>query len=179
LSFAKVCQLVARLDKVSRVHVGMLVDHFVVRERKFKGRTTYVRLCEDHSQMISCSWVWLEHCGSATQRRTIRPGLLVGNASIIFVAIATTIQLLRFPLSLLFPISNTIAMFRPVVRRAAVQASRSSAPSRRFLSTAPPHAKSRSWKNSAVRWTLAGTLVYYYNTSNVFAEEQSCKRILC
>ncbi|KAK5999865.1 hypothetical protein QM012_004953 [Aureobasidium pullulans] len=64
-------------------------------------------------------------------------------------------------------------MFRPVVRRAAVQASRSSAPSRRFLSTAPPHEKSRSWKNSAVRWTLAGALVYYYNTSNVFAEEQS------
>jgi intermembrane space import and assembly protein 40 len=30
-----------------------------------------------------------------------------------------------------------------------------------------------------VRWTLAGALVYYYNTSNVFAEEQSCKRILC
>ncbi|KAH0307280.1 hypothetical protein KCU71_g9176, partial [Aureobasidium melanogenum] len=53
------------------------------------------------------------------------------------------------------------------------QASRSSAPSRRFLSTAPPHEKSRSWKNSAVRWTLAGALVYYYNTSNVFAEEQS------
>ncbi|KAG9650527.1 hypothetical protein KCU64_g9036, partial [Aureobasidium melanogenum] len=51
--------------------------------------------------------------------------------------------------------------------------SRSSAPSRRFLSTAPPHEKSRSWKNSAVRWTLAGALVYYYNTSNVFAEEQS------
>ncbi|KAH0174118.1 hypothetical protein KCU67_g941, partial [Aureobasidium melanogenum] len=64
-------------------------------------------------------------------------------------------------------------MFRPIVRRAAVQASRSSAPSRRFLSTAPPHEKSRSWKNSAVRWTLAGALVYYYNTSNVFAEEQS------
>ncbi|KAG9650497.1 hypothetical protein KCU64_g9052, partial [Aureobasidium melanogenum] len=54
--------------------------------------------------------------------------------------------------------------------------SRSSAPSRRFLSTAPPHEKSRSWKNSAVRWTLAGALVYYYNTSNVFAEEQSFVR---
>ncbi|KEQ63512.1 mitochondrial intermembrane space import and assembly protein 40, partial [Aureobasidium melanogenum CBS 110374] len=48
--------------------------------------------------------------------------------------------------------------------------------SRRFLSTAPPHEKSRSWKNSAVRWTLAGALVYYYNTSNVFAEEQSFVR---
>ncbi|KAI4716807.1 hypothetical protein E4T48_07023 [Aureobasidium sp. EXF-10727] len=67
-------------------------------------------------------------------------------------------------------------MLHPIVRRAAVQASRSSAPSRRFLSTAPPHQKSRSWKNSAVRWTLAGALVYYYNTSNVFAEEQSYVR---
>ncbi|KAI5195051.1 hypothetical protein AUEXF2481DRAFT_37184 [Aureobasidium subglaciale EXF-2481] len=67
-------------------------------------------------------------------------------------------------------------MFRPIARRAVAQASRSSAPSRRFLSTAPPHEKSRSWKNSAVRWTLAGALVYYYNTSNVFAEEQSYVR---
>ncbi|THW89634.1 hypothetical protein D6D15_05117 [Aureobasidium pullulans] len=67
-------------------------------------------------------------------------------------------------------------MFRPVVRRAVAQASRSSAPSRRFLSTAPPHEKSRSWKNSAVRWTLAGALVYYYNTSNAFAEEPSYVR---
>ncbi|CAD0083875.1 unnamed protein product [Aureobasidium vineae] len=61
-------------------------------------------------------------------------------------------------------------MLHPIVRRAAVQASRSSAPSRRFLTTAPPHQKSRSWKNSAVRWTLAGALVYYYNTSNIESE---------
>ncbi|KAK1060459.1 Oxidoreductase [Friedmanniomyces endolithicus] len=42
---------------------------------------------------------------------------------------------------------------------------------RRFLTTAPPHQTSRSWKNSAIRWGLAGTLLYYYNTSNAFAEE--------
>merc|ERR1712093_902087 len=42
---------------------------------------------------------------------------------------------------------------------------------RRLLSTAPPSQKSRSWKSSAVGWGLAGAGVYYYNTSNVFAEE--------
>ncbi|KAK3706376.1 Oxidoreductase [Vermiconidia calcicola] len=42
---------------------------------------------------------------------------------------------------------------------------------RRFLSTAPPHQKSRSWKSSAARWGLAGGLVYYYNIASVFAEE--------
>ena len=54
---------------------------------------------------------------------------------------------------------------------------------RRFLTTAPPHQTSRSWKNSAIRWGLAGTLLYYYNTSNAFAEEPACMRtcsgILC
>ncbi|KAL9114403.1 MAG: hypothetical protein Q9227_001484 [Pyrenula ochraceoflavens] len=44
-------------------------------------------------------------------------------------------------------------------------------PQRRFLSTAPPHQKSRSWKNSAARWGIAGAGVYLYNTSPVFAEE--------
>ena len=43
--------------------------------------------------------------------------------------------------------------------------------SRRFLSTAPPSQKSRSWKSSAARWALAAGGIYYYNTSNVFAEE--------
>jgi intermembrane space import and assembly protein 40 len=42
---------------------------------------------------------------------------------------------------------------------------------RRFLSTAPPAQKRRSWKSSAARWGLAAAGVYYYNTSNVFAEE--------
>ncbi|KAF2456253.1 hypothetical protein BDY21DRAFT_59113 [Lineolata rhizophorae] len=41
---------------------------------------------------------------------------------------------------------------------------------RRFLSTAPPTQRSRRWKSSLARWSLAGAVVYYYNTSNVFAE---------
>ncbi|KAL2352501.1 intermembrane space protein [Cryomyces antarcticus] len=41
----------------------------------------------------------------------------------------------------------------------------------RFLSTAPPHRQSRSWKSAAARWGLAIGGVYYYNTSPVFAEE--------
>ena len=44
-------------------------------------------------------------------------------------------------------------------------------PPKRLISTAPP---SRSWKSSAVRWGLAIGGIYYYNTSNVFAEEPSC-----
>ena len=47
----------------------------------------------------------------------------------------------------------------------------------RFLNTAPPEQKSRSWKSSAVRWGLAAGGVYYYNTSNVFAEEPACKSV--
>lgn len=46
---------------------------------------------------------------------------------------------------------------------------------RRFLSTAPPTQKSRSWKSSAARWALAAGGIYYYNTSNVFAEEPEGK----
>jgi intermembrane space import and assembly protein 40 len=42
---------------------------------------------------------------------------------------------------------------------------------RRFLSTAPPAQRSRSWKNSAARWATAIGGIYYYNTSNVFAEQ--------
>ncbi|KAK5086746.1 Oxidoreductase [Lithohypha guttulata] len=41
---------------------------------------------------------------------------------------------------------------------------------RRYLTTAPPHKTSRSWKNSALRWGLAAGGLYYYNTSPVFAE---------
>ncbi|KIN00565.1 hypothetical protein OIDMADRAFT_165173 [Oidiodendron maius Zn] len=41
----------------------------------------------------------------------------------------------------------------------------------RFLSTAPPAQKRRSWTNSAVRWGLAVGAVYVYSTSTVFAEE--------
>ncbi|KAJ5908090.1 hypothetical protein N7495_000772 [Penicillium taxi] len=63
-------------------------------------------------------------------------------------------------------------MFRPAVRalaRAPVTA-RTPATSR-LISTAPK--KSRSWKSAAVRWGLAGGVVYYYNTSDVFAKEPS------
>jgi intermembrane space import and assembly protein 40 len=42
---------------------------------------------------------------------------------------------------------------------------------RRFLSTATPSQKSRTWKSSAARWALAIGGVYYYNTSTVFAEQ--------
>ncbi|KAL9615470.1 MAG: hypothetical protein Q9167_000148 [Letrouitia subvulpina] len=42
---------------------------------------------------------------------------------------------------------------------------------RRHLATASPAQKSRSWKNTATRWALAGGAVYYYNNSNIFAEK--------
>ncbi|RAL61178.1 hypothetical protein DID88_010257 [Monilinia fructigena] len=42
---------------------------------------------------------------------------------------------------------------------------------RRFLSTTSPSQKSRSWKSGAARWALAGAGVYWYNTSDIFAEE--------
>ena len=69
-------------------------------------------------------------------------------------------------------------MFRPAFR-ATLGASRLSragpraAAARRFASTDSAQ-KSRSWKNSAARWALAGGLVYYYNTAPVFAEEPAC-----
>ena len=48
------------------------------------------------------------------------------------------------------------------------------APTRRFLSTAPPAQKSRSWRNYTTRLALAAGVVYYYNTSTLFAEEPPC-----
>jgi intermembrane space import and assembly protein 40 len=66
-------------------------------------------------------------------------------------------------------------MFKSAIRAAPgrVLPSRSTLirSSRRFISTAPPSQKSRSWKSSAARWALAAGGIYYYNTSNVFAEE--------
>lgn len=41
----------------------------------------------------------------------------------------------------------------------------------RFLSTAPPVKKSRSWKSGAARWAIAIGGIYWYNTSPLFAEE--------
>ena len=45
----------------------------------------------------------------------------------------------------------------------------------RFLSTSSPADKPRSWKSGALRWGLAIGGIYFYNTSNVFAEEPACK----
>lgn len=57
---------------------------------------------------------------------------------------------------------------RPAARAAL---SRSIAPAKRCISTAPPTQKSRSWKSLGARIAIAGTLIYYYNTTDVFAEE--------
>ncbi|KAF2684080.1 hypothetical protein K458DRAFT_339248 [Lentithecium fluviatile CBS 122367] len=67
-------------------------------------------------------------------------------------------------------------MFRPatrlITRPSALRAiPRAAAPARRFLSTAPPTQKSRSWKSLAARIGIAGAIIYYYNTYEVFAEE--------
>ncbi|CAI6334112.1 unnamed protein product [Periconia digitata] len=69
-------------------------------------------------------------------------------------------------------------MFRPATRLIARPAvarllPRAAAPTRRYLSTAPPSQKSRSWKNLAARVGVAGAVIYYYNTTEVFAEEPS------
>ncbi|PGH05776.1 hypothetical protein GX51_02747 [Blastomyces parvus] len=44
---------------------------------------------------------------------------------------------------------------------------------RRFISTesTPSSRKPSSWKGTTLRWALAAGVVYYYNTSTVFAEE--------
>ncbi|RYO74639.1 hypothetical protein DL764_010792 [Monosporascus ibericus] len=47
---------------------------------------------------------------------------------------------------------------------------------RRFASTSPAD-KPRSWKSSALRWGLAIGALYYYNTSNAFAEEPESKMV--
>lgn len=47
-------------------------------------------------------------------------------------------------------------------------------PFRRPISTAPPSRKSRSWKSSATRWGLALGGIYYYNNSDILAEEPPC-----
>ncbi|BDD59211.1 Oxidoreductase [Monascus purpureus] len=66
-------------------------------------------------------------------------------------------------------------MFRPASRallRAPAFAVRGPV-TRRFISTAQPQEKSRSWKSTAARLGLAIGAVYYYNTSSVFAQEPS------
>lgn len=67
-------------------------------------------------------------------------------------------------------------MFRSASRTLLSSATRSATltpariAGRRFLTTAPPHLQSRSWKSSALRWGIAFAGIYYYNTSPVFAE---------
>ncbi|OJJ47027.1 hypothetical protein ASPZODRAFT_15712 [Penicilliopsis zonata CBS 506.65] len=64
-------------------------------------------------------------------------------------------------------------MFRPAVRavlRAPGVAVRAPV-SRRFIGSSGASEKSRSWKNTALRFGLAGGAIYYYNTSSIFAEE--------
>lgn len=67
-------------------------------------------------------------------------------------------------------------MFRSAPRLIARQgarpaALRASLPARRFISTAPPAQKSRSWKSLVARLGLAGAIIYYYNTTDIFAED--------
>ena len=69
---------------------------------------------------------------------------------------------------------QTTTMFRSALPRVSRALPHNAPAAKRFLTTAPPHKTSRSWKNSAARWTLAGGLIYYYNTSSVFAEEPVC-----
>ncbi|KFY95698.1 hypothetical protein V498_03209 [Pseudogymnoascus sp. VKM F-4517 (FW-2822)] len=58
---------------------------------------------------------------------------------------------------------------RTVSRRALT--SRVAAPSRKFLTTSAAP-KKRTWKGAAVRWGLAGAGLYYYNTTDIFAEQE-------
>ena len=63
---------------------------------------------------------------------------------------------------------------RLIARQGALRASARafpSAPARRFISTAPPAQKSRSWKSLVARLGLAGAIIYYYNTTDIFDSE--------
>ncbi|KAG5302589.1 intermembrane space import and assembly protein [Histoplasma capsulatum G186AR] len=69
-------------------------------------------------------------------------------------------------------------MFRPASRSCFRIAFSTPKPVRfaqanRFINTdsASPSRKPSSWKGTALRWALAAGVVYYYNTSTVFAEE--------
>ncbi|KAI9894030.1 MAG: Oxidoreductase [Vezdaea aestivalis] len=66
--------------------------------------------------------------------------------------------------------SSPRALLRKRIPLRAIRPS-PTASSRRFLSTAPPSQRSRSWKNSAIRWGIAGAIIYYYNTSSYFKDE--------
>ncbi|KAF2639539.1 hypothetical protein P280DRAFT_518955 [Massarina eburnea CBS 473.64] len=69
---------------------------------------------------------------------------------------------------MLRPATRLIA--RPSALR-AIPRTTIAAPTRRFLNTAPPSQTSRSWKNLAARIGIAGAIIYYYNTTEILADE--------
>lgn len=76
------------------------------------------------------------------------------------------------PLSVIVPIIHT--MFKPAAPRLlrySIPAIRAVRPQRTLFSSAPPSHRSRSWKNLAIRLGISAGGVYYYSTSNAFAEE--------
>lgn len=87
------------------------------------------------------------------------------------IIIPTLIVNLLFAFKM-FKVASRLLRGRPIpsVRHARLQCQ---------FSTAPPSQQSRSWKNYATRWGLAIGAVYYYNTSNVFAEEPACPSPSC
>ena len=67
-------------------------------------------------------------------------------------------------------LSEEASMFRPAFRTATVARAIPKAPTgRRFASTSTR--RTGTWKGAALRWTAAGAIVYYYNTSTIFADE--------
>ncbi|OBT47089.1 hypothetical protein VE00_03119 [Pseudogymnoascus sp. WSF 3629] len=62
-------------------------------------------------------------------------------------------------------------MLARTVGRRALTSRVASSPSRKFLTTSAAP-KKRTWKGAAVRWGLAGAGLYYYNTTDIFAEQE-------
>ncbi|OBT90534.1 hypothetical protein VE02_01059 [Pseudogymnoascus sp. 03VT05] len=62
-------------------------------------------------------------------------------------------------------------MLARTVGRRALTSRVASSPSRKFLTTSAAP-KKRTWKGAAVRWGLAGAGLYYYNTNDLFAEQE-------
>ncbi|KAF4125508.1 mitochondrial intermembrane space import and assembly protein 40 [Geosmithia morbida] len=71
--------------------------------------------------------------------------------------------------------------FRAASRSTALRSLRAQQPAssfRRFASTSSsPANKPRTWKGSVLRWGLAGGILYYYSTSNVFADDAASQTI--
>lgn len=65
-------------------------------------------------------------------------------------------------------------MFKPAAPRLlrySIHTIRAVRPRRTLFSSAPPSQRSRGWKSLALRLGIAAGGVYYYSTSNAFAEE--------